>query len=947
MTESGPQPTAQQIATECKMTRRRALQSVGLAAGATATGVTFGTDTATAAEGIVDGVVSAIPGVASGEGVAYMVAATNPVSMSVFVGLAAVDKLDAAINDAPSADQAILHNTATAEYENLTQHETLMNNRLTDAKSVASIEARHGLASTWEDGESSTTAYDRAMQRIRQYYEVPEFNHYHVFAKSLLQLGYVGDAAVETGNDAFVADVGTDGSGNNVQLRFRANPTEVSVTLHDGTAIENVNSDEADDVARSDGSAKLKVPQIHLQDTTNGTDLGTVPALDQSVVDSWDASNEEITFTADDGTQVTTDGVFVIPSVNDLNSARVLDYAEFFKILDEIHSQSDTVTGNYDQSFVDDVYAELDAGNLSPQSVRSPEGIARFLSGNEDQTSARFRLAMMQQFGMAQPDFSRIASMEATYTGFTEERVDPDPNLNSRVTYPSGLVEDKQVTGALFGNSPPAGGFQPEESYLVQPTVFYGDTSDNKLRARARDGSLKWDISPGDAVYGVGVHPSGDIVYCSVGSAVHAYDTTDPDNQLWSQGFVNTVRDIEVAPDGSAVVCPVDNGNDPSQFHYLDPETGESIWSDSRGTYSASVGTATDGSQVYFGDGSTLVAYDTEGNQLWENGPAAESIDASPTDDVIVVGTSGGSTQARDPSDGSLVNEYTGNGATVTGVACTENYVYTADEGPQVTKIDRSDWSQVWTMTPPAEFTGDIEAVTGDDRVFFSGYNNQFVLDAEDGSTIWQTAIDFNEGVATLNPEEQVSGVVGPAMLFDETTDPPSELQLSEGVITVGEMLDRDGNTVTHVTDQTISDLEGLSATPDSIDTIVDEIDQFDSKSDIKYQKHVLDILEHYDAEDQEDQVSTDEPDYQDPKYDSYNSTEYAEYMEQSLATYEEMLAEEEESSSTSDSDSDEPLFGGLFSSQNGGQLAGLAIVALIVMGIVSAAINKIPLVGK
>ncbi|MFC4247243.1 PQQ-binding-like beta-propeller repeat protein [Natribaculum luteum] len=927
------------------------MKTLAIAAGASATGVTFGSESATAAEGLVDGVVSAITGAASTPGVQYAVD-TAAWGVGGVVGLVAVRSLRDSINESPSADQAILHNLCTSEAESLTTHEIVFGNRLKDAPPVANLEGRHGIASAWEDGKSASTAYDRAMQRIRQYYELPEFNHWHVTAKSLLQLGFAAGAAQDTGDDAWIAATGTDGSGNTVQFRFRGTTQEIDLTLHDGTAISNVNPDEADDVLGDLESAVLEVPEVHLRDTTNGTDLETVPVISQDVVDSWDSANETLTYTLSDSTTVTLDSKFSIPNVgSDLSSAVVWNPFETFRLLDEIHSQSDTVTGNYSQAFVEDVYAELDAGNITPQQVRSPEGMTHFLSGTDDPTNARFRVAMLQQLGMEQPDFSLVSEMDVSWSGATGRWVDPDPSISDRHVHPDEFVADTSYTGVLFGSDLPPDGFKSGGSYHVGPVGFLAYENDNEVRAiDLVTQEEQWRYSTGQQIAAVAADSLGETLFIGMADSVAAVDATNG-SELWSidyaTGSSSGVEAMTLSPDESTLY--VTGYGDTLALSVSD---GSTEWSHTPSNYGYSITVTPDGSTVVVGTNTPDVAGidATDGTELWLNTSSPVSnvygAAAAPDGSAVYIGDDG-VVAALDPSDGSELSTYTG----LTDYARVlttgpDGTVYVSNDNGDYA-LDPSDWSVVWNTNTADIMPRSISVSSDGSEVYVSNGNAEmYALDTSDGSQKWlfNPLGDVNNTVyhAITRTTDPVDGIAGRALMFDEPSG--SEITMATGVLEVVEMRDADGATITHVDDQTIADLEALAGTPDSIETIVSEMDQFDSVDDIKYTTHVYDILEFYGVEatvgeSDSDDVTVNDPDYQRPEYDTYDSTEFANYLDE-LETYLEQLEAEDDTSGT-------PLFGGGDWFDGGGGLVGLAIIGAVIMAIVGIVTDLLPFGGR
>lgn len=905
-----PDRAAFDEALETRASRRRVLQGIGAAGTAAVIGTTASTGTAEAA-GLVDGVVSSIPGSTAAEKVAYT-SATAGFGPAGFVGVAAIDKLDDALETNPTADQTILHNLCTTEFESLTAHEVQLSNRLKDAESIASLEARHGIATVWEDGGSATTAYDRAMQRIRQYYELPEFNHYHITNKSLIQLSHAAGSAVDTGNSQWVTNIGTDGSGTNIQVRMIEDRQEVDITLHDGTAISNVNPQGDAEKTNVGDSAPLTVPMVELRDTSasdinsDSALIDTVPMIDQSVVDSWDSSNEEVTLTASDGTTVTTDLRFVIPSVGDtsesgLYSSRVFDGVEFFKLLYRIKDQSDTVTANYSQSFVEDLFAELDAGNITPKQVRSPEGVARFLSGTDDVTDRQFRLSMMQQFDMAQPDFSRVSSMSVNWTGYTSEWVDPDPSVNERRTFPDEFVDGKSYNGVLFGDSKPDGGFQSGERYLVGPVMYrVGSSGTEAIDYESED--VLWSSSVSGR--GADVNEKHDLLIVGDGNNMYGVDI-ETGEQLWSNSVTGDGYALQfVSTQGDLAVAATGNENSVTAVNVTD---GSTAWNKSTGSSSANgAAISPDGETIVATNNSdTVYAFNSDGSSKWDwtgggsGGTSIVGVEFSEDGTEVLVADNGGAT-CLDASDGSEI--FVDKNSTGDDVAWSTDGSYYYTGTGSVNKYDRSDHSQVWSYSI-ASGVSHVFRAPADDLIVAGGFEGELVaLDPDDGSVVWETNRGGYADATMRAPSGRVDGVAGRGVLFDESTETGETVDLLDGVVEIVEMQDAEGATITHVDDTTISDIEGLSGTPDSIDTIVSDMDQFDSKSDIKYSRDVTEILDYYgvDAtvgESDSSDVQVNEPDYEDTDYDSYNSQEFAEYMD-NLESYQKQLETEDDGGS-------------------------------------------------
>ncbi|ELY97912.1 outer membrane protein assembly factor BamB family protein [Natrialba asiatica] len=954
---AGPQPTDHEVVPGCSLTRRQALQAAA-AVGAASIGTAASSGTVAADGGVVNGLKEAVTKAAT-----TVAISSNPASLAVFVGAIAVNELQNSVSTSISADRHILHQHVHNEIEWMDSHLVNFGNYMQDTRPIASLEARHGMATAWEDGENSTTAYDYALQRIRQYYELPEFNNLHVGNKALLQLMYIHKNGMETSDPypvtgtAYIDGVQSD----SCQMRFTdAGDTQtVNWELHDGTVVDENAFDDIDHIDGADGVPES--PVIEFRDFDTGDMLHSQP-ITQDVLDSYDPESHplhgqgQVTFTSDDGTQYVTDLRFGVQNVGDasedpsLGAQRAFDGLAWLDLHDRISTLSDDVVSRYDQSFIEDIYGELDAGNITPQQVRSPEGMARFLSGTDDPANDRFQIAWMQQFGFARADMSQVRGMAVNWTGSTDSWVDSDPNLDARHVYPAAKVENKRYDGVLFASDVPDSGLESGGQYAVG-TIAYSGCGSNTLHAfDALTGETCWSQSQPSTVMGVATVPGQDLLFTVNGTsdgAIRAIDPTDGTEKWTVTPFSSTIPKALVATSDAVIVSA--SGASTIAF---DVSSGDQMWSSNSASDSLSL--SPDGDTLLVPDASVVALYANDGTERWTYGGLpnnATSAAISPDGNTMVcTGTAEAHALALPDSGGPttsdqkwIKNSYTSNTALA---AVTNEYGIVALANGDLFAYTLSDGTQQWQSGAGSGVN--VLDISPDGSYVFEGNDaGTTVFDVADGTQVYSynpdSATTFGIAFSVTDP---VDGMIARSIMFDEGTDDrdgEGQIDLWNGVVEIGDMWDANGDSLTHVSDQTIADIEALSGTPDSIDTVVADMDQFDSQEDIMYTRDVQSILEHYGVEGQEGNVTTEEPDYSSPEYDSFDSSEYAEEMA-ALEEKIDQLESEQGSGGDGDGGLGLPNFG--FGDGSGG-VVGLAIIGVVVLAVVGFVTDLIPGVGE
>ena len=93
--------------------------------------------------------------------------------------------------DEPTADETNLHLQAQNEAGWYDDVATVSDNYFGDMRPVAHIDARDGIANAYEDGEGSSGGYDRALDRISQYYAARHQNEINFGLRVLVNFSHI------------------------------------------------------------------------------------------------------------------------------------------------------------------------------------------------------------------------------------------------------------------------------------------------------------------------------------------------------------------------------------------------------------------------------------------------------------------------------------------------------------------------------------------------------------------------------------------------------------------------------------------------------------------------------------------------------------------------------------------------------------------------------------
>ncbi|WP_252699472.1 PQQ-binding-like beta-propeller repeat protein [Natronosalvus vescus] len=935
----------------CTLTRRQAMQAM---AAATATIAASNTVMADDDDeyGVFDTLRESIPTSAKD---VYLT--STPIGAAIYMGATAPNVWRETFNTDPTAERISLWHQANNEITWLNNHFINFGNRMEDSRSIASLEARHGMALAWEDGEGANTMHDTAHQRIRQYYELPEFNHFHAGNKALAQLSYLAGAGQNTDPTFEFTAYAEDDEGEFVQCIITDSREHETLTLHDGTVLIEDAFKYIDHLDGQEGDGDFITPVLQFRADDEETVLDESP-ITQDVIDSWDG--DEVTFDLENGTY-TTNLRFACTTVSDgddtLPSQVVFDGPEWLGQHQELKDLSDDVVAWYEYSFVEDIKAELDAGNITPEQVRSPEGMARFLAGTDDVESERFRISWMQQFGFERTDLTEVRGMAVTWNGAIDTVVDTDPDLDDRHVYPNEFVEDQQYSGVVFGDST-TNGMQAGGKYAVGTPVFTG--GDGRTQAFDQKGDLLWENTGVAKACSFLWDEERRLLY--IGNDQGEIVSLDPvtgEHEVMNDD--STSRNVTgLASDGQILYAVVTTDRD---LYAIDLEDHQTEWHQTNvsETYSSISGLelSPDETTLFFVAHNTVRALDaSDGTQLWQFDTSDNNNSGQGTL-LVDDGTDLGALYAIDHAQIRAVDTeeqaYSETEYTERDVYTFDNHrdraMYAGVENDRVVRLSLPDLEEEWVASVPDQ-PQDVTVSPCGTLVYAVTDNGEIqYLDAETGDTLHVAECDneWEQWVGTWNTSQTLDGSAARAIMFDETiTDDEDEViregqgqvDLWYGVLEIDEMWDAGGANITHVDDDTLDDIIDLNGTPGDIDTIIDEMDEFDDVSDIKYTRHVLQILEFYDetdatvGEDEGSDVVVIEPDWTEPDYDTFDSTEFVEWMQRVEDMVENL--EDEDATDEDDTADDDGDGGGFLAGMSNRAFAGvlaLAAVALAALG--------------
>jgi len=399
------------------------------------------------------------------------------------VGCASGAALQSISTDQTSLDTKIsAHSISKSEFESADAYHTLFGNYIEDTETIASVDARHAIATAYEQGNTTTEADSMARGAIRDYYTVHQKNELNYYTKQAAQLNQVQEVVSNDSNindqfihGAAVTDaMGDDSDGKEFSETRFVGLEEENATLQNGTEISymvpQMEIDYTNNAYTTPKHATIRFQLDPIDDEVQ--DDGTVRATNDFELESSYYEKDQIEYVEHGGTI----GVQNVPDAG-LDSAIAFDMVDWHDLYYELKEQSNTVAGNYQDGFAQDLYDAMESGQVDPNEVRGIEGQLRHLTGDDDAnvTDDRFEQATLTMLDIAQPDASQTSSMVVSYDGYTERSRNATDNGN--IEY-SGYVENQTYEGLLFSQEIPEGGFETGDTYNstdLNGTVVMGD----------------------------------------------------------------------------------------------------------------------------------------------------------------------------------------------------------------------------------------------------------------------------------------------------------------------------------------------------------------------------------------------------------------------------------------------------------------------------------------
>jgi len=717
----------------------------------------------------------------------------NPVSPTL-AGLAlarGVADWSSGLTKDVEADESIMHSIAVSEYESLQAHYVTFGNHLEDTNTIAMIDSRQSIATDWENGVGSTQAYNNAMAAVNGYYGGQEVNHLETLTKGLHQFSHITHTAHQS-------DTIADDFLHLDPPQYYDMSDDTSVTV---THVKNVIAPSSDavvsvDYTLKDGSTHtVETPELVFETDEYGQ---LRKPLTQTVIDSYDSGNNvfklEFPNAGSNGLRLETSLAAIVMNVgSELDSRTVMrPGGEWMDLYNQVSTQADNVVANYDEAFVEDLYAAMDNGTISPSDVRGAAAQARWMSGTDDVTADSYKMAVLQQLDMSQADLSQTASMTVNYSGFTERNVLYDDSDNRHV-HPNKPVSDKTYQGLMFAEEPPANGFEVGKEYLLDPHIYVSDSSGTATALDAGSGSEMWAQSVAGDSADLEISPDGATLYYVSGSTLHAVNTTDR-TERWTYSLASGGTAVSVSDDGSTIYV-ADDGS-----------TVYAVSSDGTEQWTASVSRAEDielspdGSTLYcaaFGSGNAVALNTSDGTQKWSVAMSGSpnSVAVHPDGSTVYVGFTGGGLDEIAVSDQTTTTHTFSGGNKSSAVVTDDGTLYLAANSPPLVAVDTSDMTEMWTHSASIQDSNGFTVEVMPDGMIIVTSSGGVATVLPDGSAgPWAFDMSATTRAAVAPQPGNAVGVAGNAVMYDAESG--SEIPMQNGRVTITKMTDRDGNEV-------------------------------------------------------------------------------------------------------------------------------------------------------
>lgn len=370
-----------------------------------------------------------------------------------------------------------LHVMGQGEWDQYESLNTDVNNYLEDSETIASLEAKHAIATAYENNDTTTEADAAAQQAIQDYYAARQVKVLEDWSSQNAQLGYAGETAnnVSEISNLWLGRVVpvtgeslTEGARLTGKMKsFNATLINGSTHSYDSTATEFQLSFDSQTTAWF-----AYYPKIDQWDESADSTPLIQKGDDNFIVTQGNADGGTTNWSAKVSGQIWQDRAYdnAPPS---LSSSKVYDEQGWYEMWTALEEQANTMQQNYPSGFASDIYEKLDSGELTTSEVRSAEGMARYLSGDSNVTDQKFQQANIALLNLDRPMDGNTSSMVVHYEGATEVALNSTANETTR-EYLNPVNETYE--GMLYAHSP-SGGFETGTEYSTAelngtPTFF-------------------------------------------------------------------------------------------------------------------------------------------------------------------------------------------------------------------------------------------------------------------------------------------------------------------------------------------------------------------------------------------------------------------------------------------------------------------------------------------
>lgn len=379
------------------------------------------------------------------------------------------------VNSSSSRDDAYVqadhHAELRGEYETAEQFRTVFDNYGQDTGTIASLAARNAIVTAYNNGSSASTADAKAQQAIEDYYSKKQINTLEAFSKQQAQIAFAVNSTrnhPDTLNDfVYHQGVTTGGSQSSYKWYYTGELVTRTYTLANGSTHQYHSAEVYVQATDSNGNVYSTSRGLGIDEYQNSTEAVVHPR-----------SSADVFFPGLLNVRASYAGTTL--NISDGHPAQVIaDYDSWASTMTMWQDQSKTVKSNYQTGTASDLYQAMDTGSLDPADVRGAEGQVRYLSGDSNSTTQRYKAALYGTLDMNQAGFNSTFYVE--YTGYTNATYNRSKTDGSRTLEYSGYVENQTYQGMVFSSEVPTGGFQPGGTYdtskLNGTTMIYSQSN--------------------------------------------------------------------------------------------------------------------------------------------------------------------------------------------------------------------------------------------------------------------------------------------------------------------------------------------------------------------------------------------------------------------------------------------------------------------------------------